>query len=102
MKEITDFFGNSLKLATQADLEELGLDSRYLGWNVSTKFNAGDASIHGAEFDVRQSLRAVGAWGRHFTLFANATKLNLKGNQQASFTSVIPESAGASRSAARR
>lgn len=92
LKEIKDFFGSAVRLATLADLEEVGLDPRYVGWNLSTKFNSGDARILGAEFNLRHSLRELGRWGSYFTVFANATKLKLEGHQQASFTSFIPES----------
>ena len=93
LKEIKNFFGTATRFATLADLQEVGIDDpRYVGWNLSTKFNAGDARITGAEFNVRHSLRAVGKWGQHFTVFANATKLKLEGNQQANFQSFIPTS----------
>lgn len=91
-KDIKDFFGSAVRLATAADLEQVGLDSRYVGWNLSTKFNAGDARISGAEFNVRHSLRQLGEWGSYFTVFANATKLKLEGDRQADFTSFIPTS----------
>ena len=71
----------------------MGLDPRYVNWNLSTKFNAGNARIKGAEFNVRQALRNLGAWGAYFTVFANATKLQLEGPSQADFTSFIPKSA---------
>ncbi|WP_414661800.1 TonB-dependent receptor [Horticoccus sp. 23ND18S-11] len=90
-KEISNFFGTDVRIATAADLQELGLDSRYLGWNVSTKFNAGDASIRGVEFNLRHSLRELGRWGSYFTVFANGTKMELEGNRQADFTSFIPK-----------
>ncbi len=93
LKEIRDFFGTSQRLATAADAETLGLDARYIGWTVSSTFNSGDAEILGAEVNVRHSLRGLGRWGANFTVFANATKLELRGNQQASFDSFIPESA---------
>jgi iron complex outermembrane receptor protein len=92
MKDIKNFFGSAVRLATAADLEEVGLDARYVGWNLSTKFNAGDARITGAEFNLRHSLRNLGAWGSYFTVFANGSKLKLEGNQQADFTSFIPTS----------
>ena len=93
VKEIQDFFGSSVKLATLSDLEELGLDPAYVGFNLATKFNAGDARVSGAEFNVRHSLRNVFRWGNYFTAFANATKLKLEGNPYASFTSFIPKTA---------
>ncbi|MSU48608.1 MAG: TonB-dependent receptor [Opitutus sp.] len=95
LKEINDFFGSAVKLATAADLQELGLDSRYLGWNVTSQFNSGDARVSGFEFNVRHSLRALGAWGRHFTVFANATQLYLRGDPYASFQNFFPRTANA-------
>ena len=93
VKDIKDFFGTGVRLATATDLEELGLSSQYLQWNLNTKFNAGDARISGAEFDTRQSLRALGRWGQHFTFFANGTYLRLEGGPRADFTSFTPRSA---------
>ena len=93
LKEIKDFFGSSVKVAKLEDLAAVGLDPRYVNWNLSTKFNAGNARIKGAEFNVRQALRNLGAWGAYFTVFANATKLQLEGPSQADFTSFIPKSA---------
>src|SRR5690606_21828118 len=55
LKEIEDFFGDDVRIATQADLDELGLDQRYLGWRLQTKFNSGDARITGAELNLRHS-----------------------------------------------
>ncbi len=93
VKEIDNFFGSAVRIATAADLQELGLDPRYLGWNLSTKFNAGAARIKGVEFNLRHSLRELGKWGAHFTVFANGTKLQLEGNRQADFTTFIPKTA---------
>jgi TonB-dependent receptor len=93
LKEITDFFGTSVRLATPAILEEVGLEPRYVGWNVNTTFNSGDARISGIEFNARQSLRQLGGWGRYFTVFANATRLKLEGNPFATFTAFVPKSA---------
>ena len=91
LKDIADFFGNDVRLATAEDVGEFGLDSRYIGWNVNTTFNSGDARVTGMEFNVRQSLTPIGTWGRFFSVFANATKLRLEGNQGAAFQSFIPK-----------
>jgi TonB-dependent receptor len=90
LKEIKNFFGTDVRLATADYLDQLGIDPRYVGWNLNTKFNSGDARISGGEFNFRQSLRHLGKWGSPFTLFANATKLKLQGDRQADFTSFIP------------
>lgn len=94
LKEIRNFFGDAVRVATLADLDQVGIDDpRYVGWNLSTKFNAGDARISGADFNIRHSLRELGSWGSYFTVFANGTYLKLEGNQQAQFSSFIPKSA---------
>lgn len=90
-KEIADFFANDVRVATAADLEQLGLDPQYVGWQLSTKFNSGRARVSGAEFSIRHSLAPLGTWGRYFTAFLNATKLELRGNRQADFTGFIPK-----------
>ena len=39
MKEVTGFFGSQVKIATEEDLEALGLDPGYEGWELTTQFN---------------------------------------------------------------
>ena len=101
-KSIQNFFGNVVKLANLADTEEFGLDPRYVGWRVSTKINAGDARVSGVEFNVRQSLAGLTPWGRHFTAFANGTKLKLEGSSAAAFNNFTPESLNAGLTYSRR
>jgi iron complex outermembrane receptor protein len=91
-KNIANFHDNLVKLATEADLELLGLDPRYEGWELRTTVNGGDARVDGVEFNIRQSLAPLGGWGRYFAVFANATKLKLQGSRNAAFTRFIPES----------
>ncbi len=93
LKEVDNFFGRYAQVATQEDLEMLGLDDSFLGWRITTQFNVGDARIVGGEVNVRQSLQPFGAWGRHVTVFANATKLNLEGDTLADFRNFLPKSA---------
>ena len=92
-KEIANFFDTIVKLATAEDLADLGLDPRYVGWNLQTEVNGGDARVDGVEFNIRQSLAPFGPFGRYFAVFANATKLKLQGSRSASFQSFVPESA---------
>jgi outer membrane receptor for ferrienterochelin and colicin len=92
VKQITDFFGNAVRIATLADTQELGIDPRYVGWRITTKFNSGDARVSGAEFNVKHSLRDLVAWGRHFSVFVNGTKLDLDGDRDADFSAFTPES----------
>ncbi len=90
VKEIDDFFANDVRIANAADLAELGLDPDYVGWQLSTKYNSGRARVVGAEFSARHTLRPLGGWGRYFTLFCNATRLELSGDRQADFAGFIP------------
>lgn len=92
LKEIRDFFGNSVRIANAADVQEFGLDARYIGWRVSTTINVGSARVYGVEFNVKQSLREFVSWGRHFNVFANGTKLELEGPSESSFNAFTPES----------
>ena len=91
LKDITNFFGNYVKIATAQDLADLGLDPQYVGWQVTTQLNAGSARVKGAEVNLRHSLVPFGAWGRHVIIFANATKLRLEGSGYADFTGFLPE-----------
>ena len=93
-KEIKDFFGSAVRVATPANLQEVGLGPEYAGWELTTQFNlTGVARVRGAEFNIRHSLRPLGGWGRYFQAFANATKLELEGDQSANFSAFIRESA---------
>ena len=97
-----DFFGQGVKVMTLNDTVDLALDPRFVGWRVVTTYNAGDARVRGAEFNVKHSLAALGGWGRHFSAFANGTKLQLEGNQDASFEGFIPLAANAGISFSRK
>lgn len=93
MKEIRDFFGSAVRVATAADLAALDLDPGFVGWQLSTKFNVPDlVRIEGVELNFRHSLRPLGRWGESITVFANATKLNLIGEKGADFSGFIAES----------
>jgi TonB-dependent receptor len=92
-KDITDFFGTLQTLATEEDLEEFGLDPRYVGWRLNSTINSGDARVSGVELNVRQSLTQLGKYGRYLSVFANATKLRLQGNRTADFNRFLPKSA---------
>jgi len=93
-KDIKNFFGSVVKVATAADLELLDLDPRYLGWRLTTTYNLPEtARVTGVEFNFRHSLRALGGWGRYFQAFVNGTKLDLDGSKDADFGDFVPESA---------
>jgi TonB-dependent receptor len=92
-KEIRDFFADVTRIASVADIAQLGLDPRYEGFQLSTSINSGNARIRGYELSVRHSLAPVAAWGRHFTVFANGSRLQLDGTQNADFAGFMPKSA---------
>ncbi len=92
-KDIKDFFGNVVKLATAADLEELGFEPSYVGWQLSTQMNTDRAEVNGLALNLKQSLAQLGSWGRYFSVFANSTTLELKGSREADFSSFIKSSA---------
>lgn len=92
-KDVQDFFGSSVRIATEADLAELDLDARYLGWQLTTQRNFGKARMSGIELNVKHSLGFLGAWGKRWELFANGTKLDLDADTQPSFGNVIEGSA---------
>jgi TonB-dependent receptor len=91
-KDISDFFGSDLRVASAADIAELGLDPGFVGWELSTRLNTGDARVRGAEFNFSRPLAGLGSWGRYFNLTANATALHLQGSENASFSRFIPRS----------
>jgi TonB-dependent receptor len=92
-KDIRDFFGSRTKIATAADLADLSLDPRYVGWQLTTSINAGQARVSGAEFNVKQSLGLLGPWGSYFSVFANGSRLLLEGNRRSDFSNFIPKMA---------
>jgi len=91
LKEIDDFFANDVRRITAAEAEEYGLDPRYVGFQVTTKLNAGAARVSGAEVSLRHSLAPLGSWAKHFSVFFNATKLKLEGDRQADFSGFIDD-----------
>ncbi len=92
-KNVRDFFGNTVRIATAQDLAELDLDPRYLGWQITTQRNFGAARMSGIEVNVKHSLGFLGRHGRMFEVFANGTKLDLDAETQPSFGNIISGSA---------
>ena len=91
-KNLSDFWGQDNRSVTQDDIDRLGLPQDTLGFDYRSSTNIGDARIRGMEFDVRHSLGFIGEWGRNFTMFANATKLDLSGPNNADFAKFIEQS----------
>ena len=94
-KDLRDFFGSINAAATPEILNALGLDQRYVGWNVSSRLNVGSARIDGGEFNYMQPLKAVaafGSWGKYFNFSASGSILHLQGANGADFNRFIPKS----------
>ncbi len=90
-KNLTDFFGASTVLVGQQELDEYGLDSQYLGWELSTTFNSGDAKVTGWEFNYVQQLNMLPSIWQNLGIFANGTFLDLSGESSADFRGFIEE-----------
>ncbi len=92
-KDVKDFFGSSVRIATESDLAELDLDPRYVGFQITTPRNFGTARMSGVEINLKHSLGFLGRWGKMFEVFANGTKLDLDAETQPSFGNTISGSA---------
>ncbi len=90
-KDLSDFWGTRGGTMDAALANELGLDSRYVGWGVSTTVNVGDATIEGAEFNLIRPLTFLPGWGKYFTVKLNGTKLRLGGANAPDFRGFIEE-----------
>jgi iron complex outermembrane recepter protein len=90
-KDLADFWSAKTGAMTQEDLDELGLDAQYLGWQVTSLENGGSAKIKGVEVNVIQPLTFLPGWGKYFTLKANGTLLDLSGDNSPDFRGFIEE-----------
>lgn len=95
-KQVSNFFGSVLRDATAQELADAGVDPNAVDWTVSTTENVGEARVDGLELSVNQSLSTLdhhlGGWGKSLRVFANLTRLNLKGSQSANFAGFLPTS----------
>lgn len=90
-KDLTNFWTSQGGALTQGLVDELGLDSRFVGWGVSTTVNGGDAQIQGEEINIVAPLTFLPGWGRYFTIKANGTKLHLSGANSPDFRGFIDQ-----------
>lgn len=90
-KDLKGFWGTKVVPLTQELADEIGLDyDEYgSGWQLSSKFNAGNARISGVEFNLNQPLKAWSSWLKNFNLTANGTWLRLQGPNEADFKNFI-------------
>ena len=92
-KDLKGFFVARGGTVDAALAEQLGFDSRFIGWAVTTMENGtGTAKIKGVEFSVNRQLTFLPSWGRYFSVNANATKLWLTETASTTaFLGFIPE-----------
>lgn len=97
-KDVVNFFGSVTRDATPDELKEVGVTPQAgEPWTLVTTNNVGNARIQGWELNANQSLSVldpwVSGWGSSFRVFANITKITLKGDRTADFTGFLPTSA---------
>jgi len=98
-KDFSNFWGTQSLTGSDAlgVLNSLGVPNAqdYLnnGDIVSTVVNSGRAHVTGAEFNYRQSLDKLSSWTKGFTIFANATAIQLDGADNADFSAFVSRSA---------
>lgn len=84
-KEITDFFGVTRFPATQAEIDEFGLDPTFIGTDIQFLTNVDEARIRGIELSYRQALTFLPDWARGFEVFYNLTRQEVEGSNLADF-----------------
>ena len=92
-KDMQDFFGAVTADATPELLALYGLpaDPVYLGYDIVTRSNAGDARVTGYEIGYTQNLLFLPSWARGLQVFANITRLRLSGSATADFEGYSPD-----------
>lgn len=78
-KDMKDFISSIRTEATQELLDFYGIPDEYLGYDIATSTNFGDASVTGLELAVRKPLVFMPSWARGLSVFANATFLHRSG-----------------------
>jgi outer membrane receptor for ferrienterochelin and colicin len=86
---MTDFFGTSRSPATVESLEPYGLPDDYVGYDIITKTNIGDARVDGLEVNYSQSLGFISQAIQGIEVFGNCTSLRLLGPREADFSTFV-------------
>jgi iron complex outermembrane recepter protein len=92
-KDLRDFFGTLNTLATPELLEQFGIEPAYVGWELRSTINVGNARVSGVELNYTQPLAFLPYGGKYFNVFANYTKIKLEGSNETDFNGFVPESA---------
>ncbi len=90
-KDLSDFWTAQGGAVTPELATLLGLDSRFVGWAVTTTVNGGNAQIKGEEFNIVAPLTFLPGWGKYFTIKTNATRLHLSGANSPDFRGFISQ-----------
>ena len=90
-KDIDDFFGQSSRPATPAEVALYGGDPALTNYVIVKRMNAGAARIRGFELGYRHTLTFMPNWARGFQVFVNYTRLELDGTALADFSGFNPE-----------
>ena len=85
-KDIADFFGSVTTIATAEQLDHYGLSDDYVGYNLVSQFNVGNARVTGVEYAWRQRLEFLPNWARGVGVFFNGTEMQLNGATTADFS----------------
>ena len=85
-KDIADFFGSVTTIATAELLEQSGLSDDYVGYNLVSPFNVGDARVTSVEFAWRQRLECFPNGARGVGFFFSGTEMQLGGTTTADFS----------------
>lgn len=88
-RNMTDFFGTSRSPATVESLEPYGLPDDYVGYDIITKTNIGDARVDGLEVNYSQSLGFISQAIQGIEVFGNCTSLRLLGPREADFSTFV-------------
>jgi iron complex outermembrane recepter protein len=93
-KQIKNFFGNTISIATPEFLEEIGQPADYVGFQVTAPLNSPDlVHVNGWELGFNQPLAGLTQieFARYFRTFANATLVRPLGPEQADLRSFSPK-----------
>jgi len=92
LREIDNFFGDTVFAATPEFLTLYGLDpSVYGGYDVATQFNLSETSrMSGFDISYKQALTFLPEWASGVQVFANTSSLRTEGPAAANFTGFVP------------
>jgi iron complex outermembrane receptor protein len=85
-KKVKDLFGSLTTVATPALLADYGLGPEYANYEIVTQNNVSNVTVDGLECDIRYELDFLPKWGRGLQVYANGTKMYIKGPRAADLT----------------